>query len=351
MQFLYLCCVFFALLAETFAKGGGGGGSSGGGGGSSGGGGGSKSSGGGSSGGSGGSSGGGSKGGSGSGGKSGGGSSGSGGKSGGAPFVPGGVVVIGASPGSSGYYRPLSSEESLPSDEEIQPVLGAIEYNIIEANNTNKSQVAVSNIVEALLATPTCVPASSSIKSSGVTKTCNSLITPTPTESIPATAFAACTDYASMLRSCASATSSFYSLPASSQVSCACYTRTTSSSRCAYSTVTGSSTFVAPALATSYFDDAADGCYGYLKLQGFEQLASAISGKSSKNETSLGAGMCRNMDEDVQGSDRWGLPRVLDPVSVGECRQVWSSSPPRRIPVVGLFMSALISLFAAAPVY
>lgn len=157
------------------------------------------------------------------------------------------------------------------------------------------------------------------------------------------TAYAACTDYASILNSCASATPSFYSLPASQQASCVCYTPSSAALGCSISpttvdaltptlATTGRRYATVSALAISRFDDPVDACYEFFNLQGYTNIAGTLYGRNSRNETLLGWGFCANVDADLSASasatatetlgyatTTGGLPNMIDPTPSGEC--------------------------------
>lgn len=162
--------------------------------------------------------------------------------------------------------------------------------------------------------------------------------------------YAACLDYASILQSCASATSSFYALPASEQVSCACYTPTISQTACSISQAatpdpsvvsSGGMSVSVPTLAASRIDDAANNCRDYFGQQGYTNLASALSGIEKDNEIILGAAFCANVGSKAletatttyRDADEWwatesnGLPMLGKPTPFGECQTLygWSS--------------------------
>ncbi|PVH97005.1 hypothetical protein DM02DRAFT_616833 [Periconia macrospinosa] len=212
-------------------------------------------------------------------------------------------------PGMGADYKRFNNDYNLPPDEQVQPMLAGIESNLNQTNTTT-AILAMSNIVESFLATPTCTPTAASRASNlpaSITKACTSQPASfTPTTTAPISSYAACTDYASILRSCASATPSFHSLPASQQASCACYSLQTTTTACAG----GSKTYVAPALATARFDNAAGTCYSYVKVLGYEKLAAEMDGKSARNQTRVGFGFCGNVDEESKSGLRAQLERV-----------------------------------------
>ncbi|KAL5382801.1 hypothetical protein DPSP01_006357 [Paraphaeosphaeria sporulosa] len=352
---------FFAFLSSVelvFAAGGGG---SGGGGGSSGG-----SSGGGSRGGS---SGGSSSGSSGSGNRgssssSGGGSSSSGnrgGSSGGSGLRPGsrpgggsgspdepddGDSGAGGSSGGDSYYAPLS-DGYLPAIEQVQDTFGPLELSFNGTNITSEKP-SIEKIVEVILSSPTCTPISSdegvSVPES-VYQACTSKdVGFQPTKTLPASSYAACTDYASILNSCASATPSFYALPASQQISCACYTITTTSVDCSISRAStydptykssGEQYVSVPTQAIGRFDDAANYCRDYFGQQGYINLASLLSGNGDNKDPVLGAAFCSNVGQrylqtaatttqayyDIPTASN-GLPLRLEPTPYGACYTV-----------------------------
>ncbi|KAF1951509.1 hypothetical protein CC80DRAFT_597243 [Byssothecium circinans] len=369
MHFLNLTISLTILANLTFALaaggGGGGGGGSSGGGSSSSGGGGSKGGGGSSSGGGGGSKGGGGSSSSGGGGSKsgGGGSKGGGSKPGGGS---GGRLRSGSDdadsldpedPGAPGSgpdpYEYIPRREGfLPDQAQIQDVLGSMEIGLnrtITATTTGTNAtsvvVEVSKIVEAVLVTPTCSPEGTGRWNvpSGVSKSCSpATVSFTPTTTLPATAFAACTDYASILRSCASATSSFYSLPGSQQASCICYTPTITTQSCIPTTGStgyfyplGTQQVAIPARSTAIFDNAAGACRDFFSMQGYSKLAGALNGKDGRNGTKIGAGFCANVNKDLKRAveatatatatptlgfiSNSGLPYMLNPTPVEGC--------------------------------
>ncbi|KAH6644653.1 hypothetical protein C7974DRAFT_25505 [Boeremia exigua] len=86
------------------------------------------------------------------------------------------------------------------------------------------------------------------------------------TATINATAFAPCNSYASILASCASATTSFYDLDYEQQASCACYQSSTNTAACQ----------AVPTLDTSY-DDYEYECYDFFDSNGYVMIAQAMN--------------------------------------------------------------------------
>ena len=170
-----------------------------------------------------------------------------------------------------------------------------------------------------------------------------------PTSTLSAAAYAACTDYASILSSCASATTSFYHLAPSEQARCACYVPTTTSTWCSPSgtakpttldldmTTEFAQSVSVSARATSRFDNAADACYGYFNAQGYTALANVLAGSNSKNETRLGWQFCANINEEIIRATpatttnayipASGLPYTANPTPYGECKVSYYSRP------------------------
>ncbi|KAF2732284.1 hypothetical protein EJ04DRAFT_608505 [Polyplosphaeria fusca] len=160
-----------------------------------------------------------------------------------------------------------------------------------------------SALVSAFLATPSCTwPTQSAAESNilspvGSMPECTSAqISFTPTTTLPTTSFAACTTYAQILSACASDTSSFFSLDPTAQASCACYsTAIPNSNSCTKDeTVT-----ILPTLAPSRFDDVANDCLDYVKVQGYKNVAKALAGIEN-NQTVIGAGFCKNIGDGVK---------------------------------------------------
>jgi hypothetical protein len=164
-----------------------------------------------------------------------------------------------------------------------------------------------------------------------------------PTQTLPAAAYAACTDYASILHSCASATSSFYALPASQQISCACYTPATAATECSISTSPtpdptyssyGKQRIAFSTQAIDRFDDAGNYCRDYFAQQGYTNLASALSGNGSSGDPVLGAAFCANVGQKfgetaTRTQARYGLqteanglPLRLEATAFGACETV-----------------------------
>ncbi|KAF1949713.1 hypothetical protein CC80DRAFT_254229 [Byssothecium circinans] len=128
----------------------------------------------------------------------------------------------------------------------------------------------------------------------------------TPSTTLPSISFKACTSYAKMLSSCASATTSFYSLAPTVQASCACYSTPTTSRACTetkQAEVTG-----APSLAIAAFDNNADACFSFFSLQGYSNVAKALDTETIVSNTTgvdpqvagLGKGFCAKVDAAVK---------------------------------------------------
>ncbi|KAF2742277.1 hypothetical protein M011DRAFT_490673 [Sporormia fimetaria CBS 119925] len=121
----------------------------------------------------------------------------------------------------------------------------------------------------------------------------------TPTTTLPAASFAACTDYAKAVSSCASATPGFYQQGAPQQASCLCYsTPTETTIEC-----TGTVTPIATANPSLNFavDENASLCHGFFEKQGYENVAKVLEGRIGE-QPALGANFCKNVDEDLKGA-------------------------------------------------
>jgi hypothetical protein len=159
------------------------------------------------------------------------------------------------------------------------------------------------------------------------------LLTPTvkPTITLPTTSFAACTSYAKVLSTCASATEFFYALNATAQASCACYSAPPQ--LCSSGTPVARQTTVAT-LAAGVFDNNAKACHDYFSEQGYENVAMVLSG-------ALANGLCGKVEADLRkeqgNASMQGLSPILDVVVAGcqdgesepdSGRRPSSSSPP-----------------------
>ncbi|KAF2267164.1 hypothetical protein CC78DRAFT_541836 [Lojkania enalia] len=141
----------------------------------------------------------------------------------------------------------------------------------------------------------------------------------TPTTTLPVTSFAACTSYASTLSRCATDTTSFFSLDPTAQASCACYETITPSSCTRDETTT-----VFPTLARTGFDNAASACFDYFRIQGYENVAKALSGTTG-NKTVLGAGFCKNIDLDLKKKSNFSTAVGLAPTGASQAHHICAS--------------------------
>ncbi|PSN72385.1 hypothetical protein BS50DRAFT_583928 [Corynespora cassiicola Philippines] len=367
---LSLCPTFCLAIPKGGGGGGGGGGSSGGGRG-------------------GGGAGGGGRGGSGgSGGGRGGGGSGSGGSSSSAgrpwrPNIPGTPYY---NPSyisdTSYYYEPLWDEDPIPAQEQIQDVMGILERGLNTTNGSNSAEV-LREVMGDILQEPTCTPSATSVSATedpwyttasyppGVTEACTSKEGAfSPTTTLPTSSFAACTDYARIISSCASATPSFYDLHPTDQASCACYTPTTEARYCSIAPLTtsvpnptviseGEQNVAFSTLAPALVDDAAYTCYDFFYAQGYHKLAGLFSGIDVvRNETKLGADMCANINAGIVDQatatastsyTATGLKKEINSTPVSECTHVltWnaaSAGAETLRPVFGVISATLLSI-------
>lgn len=174
-----------------------------------------------------------------------------------------------------------------------------------------------------------------------------------------ATAYLACMDFAFIVASCASDTSSFYDLPPTEQARCACYAPTTTTVACS---PTPTPTFIGTSYtwdfyqsatitvrATSHFDNAADACYGYFSAQGYSALASVLAGSDQRGGNALGWEFCGNVHSqmrsatDTATTTAWnvystpGLPsRVGETKTFGSCQSAYVYRPSEGTSVSGL---------------
>ncbi|KAH7130144.1 hypothetical protein B0J11DRAFT_602367 [Dendryphion nanum] len=232
------------------------------------------------------------------------------------------VPVPGGPPKIPPAYIPVGDRIDVP-QARIDQNIGSLEQRLQAAGFGLDVAGAAIDVVNAILAT---TKISTSVDVPTGTLFDGSRTTTTP--SLPTTSYLACVRYASRLNSCASATSSFYSLPASAQASCACYTKvsTTDYVSCGVS----SHQAVEPtALAISNFDSPANTCHEYIEALGYSNAAKALSGRMG-NLTVLGAGFCANVDEDVKRSRNGsqGLDPTKPITMMGPCEAI-SPSPSR----------------------
>ncbi|PVH97115.1 hypothetical protein DM02DRAFT_658551 [Periconia macrospinosa] len=161
------------------------------------------------------------------------------------------------------------------------------------------------------------------------TNPCTSASFKPTTATVPPQSFAQCSSYAKIISSCASATSSFYSLNATAQASCACYaTPVTIASTGPVCTGTKQAQVTgAPTLAIRNFDDKANACFSYFSAQGYNNLAAVLGGSSSQptgsqgNQPALGSGFCSKIDADVKkGNGSSGLGPSLKSMVWTDCK-------------------------------
>ena len=113
--------------------------------------------------------------------------------------------------------------------------------------------------------------------------------------------FSACKSYASTLSSCASVTSDFFSLDATQQASCACYT---------LSTLSVGSCASVPMLKTASHN--AELCQSFFNQNGFSEIASVMSDAGRVE----GVGFCGGLSrQQAQNATMTGLAETLEPTA------------------------------------
>lgn len=216
------------------------------------------------------------------------------------------------SPGGGNPWSNFGQNQDVP-QAQINSNMGTLEQKI--ARNKDlviEAGFTMMDVVSAILATPQTTQFASQVEA-----------TATPTITVPSTSYNACRSFASHVRSCASATTSFYYLPAASQASCACYT--TESSR--YFSCGPSSQQVAypSVLAKDIFDYHAGTCHNYLGALGYSNAANAMSGRSANgNKTVLGAGFCDRIDDEEKKARNGsiGLSPTMGIKTLGACSAI-----------------------------
>ncbi|CAI6234049.1 unnamed protein product [Periconia digitata] len=213
------------------------------------------------------------------------------------PPVPPPVVV-----GSPGSGSRVSGEEAQVG---IQYKMGNLERKL---KPVEEGIGALTDIVSAVLENVDCSPPT---RIGQDAKTCDAEFT--PTASVPVESFAACSSFAQIISSCATATTSFYSLDATAQASCACYS--TPATRSAGGPVcTGTKqaqVTAAPTLAISDFDGKAASCFSYFSAQGYNNIAAVLGGSNNQSlptgsagsQAVLGTGFCKKVNDGAKSSN------------------------------------------------
>lgn len=193
---------------------------------------------------------------------------------------------------NSGPYDPAN----VPPQQQIQSNMGRVEQRLDKLDIALEIGSAIKDVVDAILQQP---EVETFLGETFTVTSAASDVTFTPTSTLPSTSFAACTSYASVIRSCASATSNFYALPATAQASCACY-RTAPASYISCG-VSSEAWAAVPTLAADALDNAANECHDFFSLQGYKKGASVLSGeKKGDLNITLGDGFCAAVDQELK---------------------------------------------------
>ncbi|KAF2186163.1 hypothetical protein K469DRAFT_706822 [Zopfia rhizophila CBS 207.26] len=246
------------------------------------------------------------------------------------PGQPFGQPKPGGAPFSPEYEPTVNDPNKVPPQAEIQSNMGSLEQRLGILNNALD---VAQEVVKAFLATSASTATEServggffATKSSSAPATTTSMdVTFTQTSTLPSSSFTACKSYASILSSCASATTSFHSLNPTSQASCACYSNATTTVSCSI----GTKLATVPTLAASRFDDAANSCHEFFERQGYERIADALAGlqrnETGRNQKMPGAGFCVKIDAAVKDANfnrtnaTMGLSKALEPSPYTQC--------------------------------
>jgi hypothetical protein len=164
----------------------------------------------------------------------------------------------------------------------------------------------------------------------------------TPTTTLPSSSYYSCKSWASIVSRCSFQTSSFYNLPPTNQASCACFSESTTAISC---TTGGSGAFqnvVRPTFAPDRFDGYARDCRDYFQIQGYTNIASALSGLDGSRAI-LGVGFCSNV-QSALGNSTTRLQPSATPL--GYCISL-PTSRGHRNPRVSGFTKLDISLFVS----
>ncbi|KAF2871657.1 hypothetical protein BDV95DRAFT_45751 [Massariosphaeria phaeospora] len=211
------------------------------------------------------------------------------------PDPPSNFPDVPARPGPGAVPGVPTAPNVLPDPVVVQANMGRLEQRLELAA---KGLDFAKEIAEAILSTPKMPTRIGDLASMTVA----SDVTFTPTASLPISSFAACTSYAQSLEACASKSSDFYSLPLTSQASCACYTA--GSAQTVACTASGSPTSYLqmasiPTLSPASFDDNANMCWHFLSEQGYINVADILLDP----EELPGAQFCANVDASLKGGN------------------------------------------------